>query len=601
MLQVYRSLLALLTPPERRRFYLLVVLVMVMGLVQMVSVAAIVPFLAVLADPEVIERNARLAWAYNTLGFTSYQGFLIFLGCGVFAVLLIGLAVKTVSQYAMLRYATMRGYTVASRLLAGYLHQPYTWFLDRHSSELGSSILNEVGQFISKAMVPAMRLLSQAAVVIFLVVLLILVQPVAALVLAGLLGGSYTIIYFSVRNRLARYGAERYAANQERFEVAGDALGGIKDVKVLGRELDFLDRFRPPARRMAECDAASAVISDLPRNILEAVAFGAMLLFILIMLATGNNSLSDVLPVLGIYAFAGMRLFPALQQVYASFTSMRFALPTLEKLQEDMLLAPIEGSILSKRTTDVLPLMETLELRDAHYSYPKASRAALDGLTLSFAARSTVGIIGGSGAGKTTAVDIILGLLTPQTGGLYVDGVAITPDTMRSWQNAIGYVPQQIFLTDDTVAANIAFGVPADQIDHAAVERASRIAELHDFVMAEMPEGYATEVGERGVRLSGGQRQRIGIARALYHDPAVLILDEATSALDNLTERAVMDAVHNLGRAKTIILIAHRLSTVESCDNIFMLEQGCVVAEGTYADLLKSSQKFRVMAGSADG
>lgn len=601
MIQVYRSLLALLTPPERRRFYLLVLLVMVMGLVQMFSVAAIVPFLAVLADPEIIQRNARLAWAYDFFGFTSQHGFLIFLGCGVFAVLVLGLVVKTVSQYAMLRYATMRGYTVASRLLAGYLHQPYTWFLDRHSAELGSSILNEVGQFISKAMVPAMRLLSQAAVVIFLVVLLILVQPVAAFVLAALLGGSYAVIYLSVRNRLARYGAERYLANQERFEVAGDALGGIKDVKVLGRELDFLDRFRPPARRMAECDAASAVISDLPRNILEAVAFGAMLLFILIMLATDSNSLSDVLPVLGIYAFAGMRLFPALQQVYASFTSMRFALPTLERLREDMLLVPVEGTLLPKRTADVLPMKECLELRDVHYRYPKAARAALDGLSLTFAARTTVGIIGGSGAGKTTAVDIILGLLTPQAGGLYVDGAVITPGLMRSWQNTIGYVPQQIFLTDDTVAANIAFGVPADQIDLAAVERAARIAELHDFVMAELPDGYATEVGERGVRLSGGQRQRIGIARALYHDPAVLILDEATSALDNLTERAVMDAVHNLGRAKTIILIAHRLSTVESCDNIFMLEHGRVVAEGAYEDLLRSSRKFRIMAGSAEG
>jgi ABC-type multidrug transport system fused ATPase/permease subunit len=600
MLQVYRSLLALLTPPERRRFYLLVVLVMIMGLVQMVSVASIIPFLAVLADPAIIERDARLAWAYSTFGFTSQNGFLIFLGCGVFAVMVLGLVVKTLSQYAMLRYATMRGYTVASRLLAGYLHQPYTWFLDRHSSELGSSILNEVGQFIAKAMVPAMRLLSQAAVVIFLVVLLVLVQPVAAVVLAGLLGGSYALIYLGVRRRLARYGSERYVANQQRFEVAGDALGGIKDVKLLGRELDFLDRFRPPAKRMAECDAASAVISDLPRNILEAVAFGAMLLFILIMLITGNNSLTDVLPVLGIYAFAGMRLFPALQQVYASFTSMRFALPTLEKLQEDMLLAPADGVILPKRTTEVMPLAQSLELRGVHYSYPRAVRPALDGLTLAFAARTTVGIIGGSGAGKTTAVDIILGLLSPQTGGLFVDGTEVTPDTLRTWQNAIGYVPQQIFLTDDTVAANIAFGVPADQIDMAAVERAARIAELHDFVMAEMPAGYVTEVGERGVRLSGGQRQRIGIARALYHDPTVLILDEATSALDNLTERAVMDAVHNLGRAKTIILIAHRLSTVESCDNIFMLEHGRVVAEGTYGDLLSSSRKFRIMAGSAE-
>jgi ABC-type multidrug transport system fused ATPase/permease subunit len=219
-------------------------------------------------------------------------------------------------------------------------------------------------------------------------------------------------------------------------------------------------------------------------------------------------------------------------------------------------------------------------------------------MSLAIPARSTVGIVGGTGAGKTTTVDIMLGLLVPDRGTLSVDGVAITPGTMRAWQRSIGYVPQQIFLSDDTVAANIAFGLKADDIDHAAVEQAARIAELHDFVMRELPNGYATRVGERGVRLSGGQRQRIGIARALYHDPDVLILDEATSALDNLTERAVMDAVHNLGRAKTIVMIAHRLSTVRECDTIFMLEGGRVVAEGSYDDLIESNRQFRALAGA---
>jgi ABC-type multidrug transport system fused ATPase/permease subunit len=219
-------------------------------------------------------------------------------------------------------------------------------------------------------------------------------------------------------------------------------------------------------------------------------------------------------------------------------------------------------------------------------------------MTLTIPARSTVGIVGGTGAGKTTTVDIMLGLLVPDRGTLSVDGVPIGRDNLRAWQRSIGYVPQQIFLSDETVAANIAFGRAEADIDHAAVERAARIAELHDFVMRELPEGYATKVGERGVRLSGGQRQRIGIARALYHDPDVLILDEATSALDNLTERAVMDAVHNLGHAKTVVMIAHRLSTVRECDTIFMLEGGRVVAAGSYDDLIASNRQFRALAGA---
>jgi ATP-binding cassette, subfamily B, bacterial PglK len=598
MLETYRKLLDLLTPSERRRFYLLLVMILIMGVVQMVSVASILPFLGVLANPGIIETSDKLSAIYHGLGFTSQHAFLMFLGGAVFVVLVVGLLFKTATQYAIYRFATMRGYSVSKRLLQGYLRQPYTWFLNRHSADLGANILTDVSKVIGHALMPAMKLLSHAAVVLFLVALLVAVQPMAALVLACLLGGSYGLIYLTVRRRLARIGAERYAANQGRFQTANEAMGGIKEVKIMGLEEALLRRFKGPAKRLAECDAQSAVIGEVPRYILEAVAFGSMLMFILAMLATGDGSLENILPVLGIYAFAGLRLFPALQQVYASMTTLRFSRPTLDKLHQDVMendanAAPWETG------AGMLHLARRLELQGVRYAYPNAERAALDGLDMAIDARTTVGIVGGTGAGKTTAVDIVLGLLRPQQGTLRVDGLEIGPNNLRAWQNAIGYVPQQIFLTDDTVRANIAFGLPAEAIDDAAVERAARVAELHDFVTQELPRGYETTVGERGVRLSGGQRQRIGIARALYHDPDVLILDEATSALDNLTERAVMDAVHNLGHAKTIILIAHRLSTVRSCDAIFMLEHGRVVARGTYDELLDSSQKFRAMAAGA--
>jgi ABC-type multidrug transport system fused ATPase/permease subunit len=279
---------------------------------------------------------------------------------------------------------------------------------------------------------------------------------------------------------------------------------------------------------------------------------------------------------------------------------MRFGTGTLNKLHEDFVATAAGRAIPSVpgESAPALRLTEQIELEDVHYAYPRAERPAARGVTLTIPARSTVGLVGGTGAGKTTTVDIMLGLLVPDRGTLSVDGIPITADNLRAWQRSIGYVPQQIFLSDDTVAANIAFGLKAEDIDQAAVERAARVAELHDFVLRELPDGYATKVGERGVRLSGGQRQRIGIARALYHDPDVLILDEATSALDNLTERAVMDAVHNLGRAKTIVMIAHRLSTVRECDTIFMLEGGRVVAEGSYDDLIETNRQFRALAGA---
>ena len=369
-------------------------------------------------------------------------------------------------------------------------------------------------------------------------------------------------------------------------------------MKFLGLEDVYLRRYQVPSRQNARANTFRSVIADSPRYLLQGLAFGGMLLMILILLFAGGGSLAGVLPLLAIYAFAGLRLLPAMQQIYSELTMIRFNRMALNSLHRDMAEIHATQDELPAEAVRVEPvhLRERLELVDVHYSYPLAERPALRGLTLSIPAQTTVGIVGGTGAGKTTMVDLILGLLDLQQGRIEADGVPVVRANMRAWQNSIGYVPQQIFLTDASVAANIAFGLPPEKIDQAAVERAARVAELHAFVTDELPEGYATRVGERGMRLSGGQRQRIGIARALYHDPDVLIMDEATSALDNLTERAVMDAVHNLGHAKTIILIAHRLSTVQACDTIFMMEQGRLVAQGTYDELLETSNKFRAMA-----
>ena len=505
MLETFRKLLDLLNPSERRRFYLLLVLVMLMGVAQMFGIAALMPFLIVLAKPEIIETGNHLSWVYHTLGFTETRSFLIFLGAGVFVILVATSLLKTVAQYAVYRFATLRGYTISSRLLRGYLYQPYTWFLNRHSADLGANILEDVQKVIGGGLMPAMKLVSQGAIVLFLVILLVVVNPLAAAVLALLLGGSYSIIYISVRKRLTRIGARRRVANIERFQMSGDAIAGIKDVKVLGLEETYIRRFSRPAKVVAESDAFSAVIGDVPRYVLEAVAFGGMLLFILFLLATGDGTLGGIVPVLGVYAFSAIRLFPALQTVYDSVAAMRFARPTLDKLHEDVM--AIRAAIPVGPPAADRPRMhltDALALEDVHYSYPAAERAALRGLDMTIPARTTVGIVGGTGAGKTTAVDVILGLLPTQRGTLRVDGTAITPENLRAWQNSIGYVPQQIFLTDDSVRANIAFGLPPDQIDDAAVERASRVAELHDFVMTRAAPGLRDR-GRRARRAALGR------------------------------------------------------------------------------------------------
>ena len=285
---------------------------------------------------------------------------------------------------------------------------------------------------------------------------------------------------------------------------------------------------------------------------------------------------------------------PALQQIYGAVTQLRFAGPALDALHQD--LTSLQAADARYSQIRPLPFTQSIRLEQVSYRYPNAPQSALKCIDLTIPSRSTVGFVGATGSGKTTAVDVILGLLEPQEGVLKIDGEPVTAATRRQWQRKIGYVPQHIYLTDESVAANIAFGVNASGIDQKAVERAAKIASLHEFVVNDLPQGYATAVGERGVRLSGGQRQRIGIARALYHNPQVLILDEATSALDNLTEKAVMEAVNNLGRDITIILIAHRLSTVRQCDQIYLLERGEVTAQGTFEELTQANERFRAMA-----
>ena len=598
MFSTYRKIFDLLDRRERFRFVLLLGMILVMSLLEVAGVASIIPFLAVLSDPQAIHETRYLQVVYDGLGFQSDRAFLLFLGGMVFGVVVFGLAFKAVTLFALTRFSTMRNYSISTRLFGAYLSQPYVWFLSRHSADLSKTILSEVDQVIGKTIIPSLTMLAYISVVFALAVLLFLVDPVVVAVVVAVLGGSYGLIYLGIRRLLNRMGEQRVHANRERYQAANEAMGGIKDVKMLGLEETYLRRFRQPAAVFARVQALASILATIPRFVLEAVAFGGMLVIVLVLLARADGRLEEAIPLLGVFAFAGVRMFPAMTKVYENFTRLRFGGYALDALHREL-----TGS----RPTDPLPgqpgealgLRERLELEDLHYAYPAAEKPALNGLDIRINAFTTVGIVGGSGAGKTTAVDVILGLLSPQRGVLRVDGVEITEQNRRAWQRSIGYVPQHIFLSDDTIAANIAFGVPRNRIDRDAVKRAARLSELDRFVMEELPQGYETKVGERGVRLSGGQRQRIGIARALYYDPSVLVFDEATSALDNLTERAVMDAVHNLTGAKTVIMIAHRLTTVQGCTEIILMEEGRVVARGSYAELIEGSEAFRKLASAA--
>jgi ABC-type multidrug transport system fused ATPase/permease subunit len=594
IMKTIKKLLELLSYKERKHMLFLLFMTVVMAIFDMIGVASIMPFMAVLANPNFVQSNIFLNAVYNKLGFNDHNQFLFALGILVFVLLVVSLAFKALTTYAQMRFALLREYSIGRRLLEGYLHQPYSWFLSRNSADIGKNILSEVGSVVHQGIMPMMALMAHSAVAIALITLLIMIDPQLAVIVGLTLVTAYALIFKVTQGFLARIGQDRFRANTERFAAVSEAFGASKEVKVGGLEQAYIERFTVPAQTYAYHLATAQVITQLPRFALEAIAFGGMILVVLYQMTQSGN-FANALPVIALYAFAGYRLMPALQQIYGAVTQLRFDGPALDAIHADLVsLRPAQ----SKKNQDFIPLNQCIILNKIKYRYPGALQPALKSLSLTIPAKRTVGLVGVTGSGKTTTVDLILGLLEAEEGTLEVDSQVITEHNKRAWQRSIGYVPQQIYLADASVASNIAFGMNTEHIDYPAVERAAKIANLHDFVVNEMPQQYQTIVGERGVRLSGGQRQRIGIARALYHNPEVLIMDEATSALDNITEQAVMEAVHNLGNEITIILIAHRLSTVKACDTIFLLDKGELKAEGTYGELSCTNETFKAMAAS---
>lgn len=597
-MKAIKKIFMILSPSERKRASLVLSMILVMAFLDMLGVASIMPFMAVLSNPEVVQTNQILSAAYtfsHKFDVSTPQEFLFFLGVMFFLMLCFSLSFKALTVFVQARFALMREYSIGKRLVEGYLHKDYSWFLSRNSADLGKNVLSEVNLVVADVLIPLMNIIAQSAVSTALLLLLIVVNPVLALNIALVLGLTYSLVFKISKNVLSRIGKERLDNNEARYVAVNEAFGAAKEVKIGGLESFYTERFALPAQSYAKNLATANIIGQLPRFLLELVVFGGMLLVILFLMYQ-NSSFSSALPVLSLYALAGYRLMPSLQGIYTSVSQFRFAAPALDSLILE--LNGIQSGQSSSEEISVngaLPLMKNIILNNVVYQYPNTEDPIVKNINLKIPAKSTVGFVGSTGSGKTTTVDIILGLLNPQQGTLEIDDQVINEQNRKAWQSSIGYVPQHIYLADDSIEANIALGIDPKDIDQNAVERVAKIADLHNFVVKKLPERYKTRVGERGVRLSGGQRQRIGIARALYHNPQVLVLDEATSALDNLTERSIMEAVNHLGKEITVILIAHRLSTVKECDTIFFLDNGEVTGCGTFEELLKSNEAFMKM------
>ncbi len=591
------KILSILSRQERIRAIYLLILILAMALIDMLGIASIMPFIALLTNPETINTNGILNFVYkksNIFGIESERDFLILVGFIVFFLLIISIFVKALTTYIQSRYVRYCEYSLSKRLTEKYIYQPYSWFLNRNSSILGKTILSETGNVISRGLSPTLSLISNIIVALTLFLMLLYVNPMLTLIVAATVSLFYVTVYILLRKLLNKVAKKNFKDNELKFRALLEAFTAAKEIKIGGLERTFLTRFIKPARRMAYNSSLVDIIGQLPRLTLEAISFGGLILVILFyMLAT--NDITKVLPIIALYAFAGYRLMPAIQKIFVSLTQLRVSGPAIVSLYDDLKKLNFFNE---KNDDNKLVFNKTIKLKNIYYSYPNSSRTILKNINLTIPAYNTVGIVGETGSGKTTTIDIILGLLEAQKGTLEVDGIIIDKENRRSWQNTIGYVPQQIYLADTTISENIAFGVNVDEIKQEKVEHAAKIANLHDFIVKELPLQYKTTIGERGIRLSGGQRQRIGIARAIYHQPNLLIFDEATSSLDNITEKSVMEAIHNTDYKITKILIAHRLSTVKNCDKIFLFDKGELKNEGTYQELLKTSKKFWASANN---
>jgi ABC-type multidrug transport system fused ATPase/permease subunit len=569
-----KKLWRLMTASQRREGIVLLILMFVGMALETLGVGLVVPALALMTHGDMATRYPPFARWLAMLGNPSRERLVVGGMITLVTVYTAKAAFLSFLAWRQLRFVYRLQAQISQRLFAGYLRQPYTFHIQRNSAQLIRNALGEVHILTQNGVMEMLTFLAETLVVLGIFALLVYVEPVGALLSVGALALAGWGFYQITRNAMLRWGEARQQHEGMRIQHLQQGLGAVKDVKLLGREMEFIARYRAHSDAFARIGQRQNTLQQLPRLAIELLAVSALAALVITMIGQ-NRPLDALLPTIGVFAAAAFRIMPSANRIMNAVQITRHALPVVNTLYEEMTVLDASAAVV--RGTK-LPFDRVLSLDEVQFRYPGTDTPALRGISLTIEAGTSVGFIGGSGAGKSTLVDVILGLLTPQHGAIRVDDVDIQTNP-RGWQDNIGYVPQHIYLTDDTLRRNIAFGLPDEQIDELAVQRALRAAQLEQFV-AELSMGLDTMVGERGVRLSGGQLQRMGIARALYHDPPVLVLDEATSALDTATERSVMEAVRALHGTKTVIIVAHRLTTIEHCDRLYRLEVGRIAETG---------------------
>lgn len=581
--KLLQKLQFLLNAQQKKQLVILSILLIIGMLFEMAGLGVLIPALGLMLSTKGAKDYPALQPLLNSLGNPS-QNELVLYGM-LFLVLLYFLKALFLVflSWRQSKFSAEFSAELSSRLFFGYLRQPYAFHLHRNSAELLRNIRGEVGELteITKSVI---ILTIEFTVVVGIGFVLILQNPLGTLVVTAFLGLSSFGVYRLTKKKLLNWGERRQIHEGEMNQHLLQGIGGVKEVKLYGKEESFLKEFDEHNYGRARVITRQYTMMYFPRLYLEFIAVVALAGAVIMMMIQGKP-LAGFITTIGIFVAGAFRMIPSVNRIMGSIQFIRYSSPVVDVLyKECKLIRNSDTAELAHSTVPNVLFSKEIELQNINFTYASASHRSLENISMKIVKGESVGFVGTTGSGKSTLIDIILGLLPPVSGNINVDGNNISGN-LRSWQNQIGYVPQTIYLTDDTIRRNVAFGVPDELINNEAVEKAISAAQMSDFIK-HLPDGMQTFVGEHGVRLSGGQRQRIGLARALYYDPALLVLDEATSALDSNTESDVMEAVLSLRNSKTIIIVAHRLSTLGNCDRVYKLEKGKIIQEGTPEEVL---------------
>ena len=581
---------SLLFKEERKKFFILVIIVFISSSLEILGLFSVMPFIAIVSDQNIIENSKFLSKFYyftdNWFNFEDTNSFIVFLGVVSICGIVLSLFFRLINIYLITKFINDKEYSTTSCLLSHYLNQPYKWLFHQNISQINKNILSEVHLVLTASLLSFLNLLSHMLLTCFVILILILANPILSTSIIIGIGLVYLLIYLTFKKKILSIGKIRIETNSKRFETINKAFSSFKIVKLLNLEDYFTDEFKKSSKEYYNTHILSDIYSISPRFLVEAIIFTGIISFILFFIIQGKNFI-NILPVLSLYALAAYKILPSIQLIFFSVSRIKFSEQALNSLHKELDLGSNIKNDISNNNLKSLNFNKSIKLENISFSY-KNDKRILKNINLIISSNSKIGIVGKTGSGKSTLVDIIMGLLNPNSGKVLIDGKNLDISTFQEWKKYIGYVPQQIYLSDNSIKNNIAFGVNDEDIDLEKIKYVSKLSNIDEYI-EKLPNKYDTLVGERGVRLSGGEIQRIAIARAMYRQPKILILDEATSSLDYLTEKKIINSIEKqIFDNVTIIHIAHRLQSLENCDKIYIMDQGEIKQEGTYKTLFEN-------------